>query len=203
MRTCLIAGGMECIFPENISEDTYIIAADSGYDRCVAANIVPDLVIGDMDSIKGVIPSDIKTVKAPAEKDDTDVMLAVRTAFDMGCDDIILTGVTGGRAGHTMAALGTLEYISVNGGRGVILCKEGKFFLQETGKTVYKNDSDYRYISVFSLTDSAEVSMRGLKYGGENMTVTRDFPIGVSNEFTGRTAEIEVYKGKILVILEK
>lgn len=204
MKHCfIVGGGPECVFPERIPEGTYIIAADSGYDKCAAAGITPHLVIGDMDSIKGIAAGDIPVKKAPAEKDDTDVLLAVKTAFEADCGSFWLTGVTGGRAGHSMAAVGALEYIHSRGGKGVILYGGGKITLCGEGKHIFENGADYSYISVFALTDRAEVSMRGLKYGGEGMTLERTFPVGVSNEFSAKYGEIEVYKGKILVITEK
>ena len=51
---CVIAGGGEARFPD--TKDAFVIAADSGYNRCVENNIAPDLLVGDMDSIKGSVP---------------------------------------------------------------------------------------------------------------------------------------------------
>ena len=94
---CVIAGGGEARFPD--TKDAFVIAADSGYNRCVENNIAPDLLVGDMDSIKGSVPdaSDIPIVRAPCEKDDTDTMLAIKIGFERGYRDFVLTGVTGGK----------------------------------------------------------------------------------------------------------
>ena len=90
---CVIAGGGEARFPD--TKDAFVIAADSGYNRCVENNIAPDLLVGDMDSIKGSVPdaSDIPIVRAPCEKDDTDTMLAIKIGFERGYRDFVLTGV--------------------------------------------------------------------------------------------------------------
>lgn len=59
------------------------------------------------------------------------------------------------------------------------------------------------YISVFSMSEKAEgVSIQGLKYTLENGTLTNDYPLGVSNEFIGRTARIAVESGTLLVVAE-
>ena len=63
-------------------------------------------------------------------------------------------------------------------------------------------DDGFSYVSVFSLTDSAEICANGLKYSG-GIKLVSDFPLGVSNEFAEENAEISVRSGKILVILEK
>ena len=56
------------------------------------------------------------------------------------------------------------------------------------------------YVSVFSLTDASEgVCLSGLKYELENYTLTSSFPLGVSNEFTDKTAEISVSNGILAV----
>lgn len=198
---CVIAGGGEARFPD--TKDAFVIAADSGYNRCVENNIVPDLLVGDMDSIKGScdIP-DIEIVSAPCEKDDTDTMLAIKIGFERGYSDFVLTGVTGGkRLDHTLAAISSLEYIADHGGEGCIIDSSCKMFVQTEGTRRYEGRGA-GYISVFSLTDSSRLAMRGLKYGGEDMTVTRDFPLGVSNNFREEYGEIQVYEGKILVIIE-
>ena len=199
---CVIAGGGEARFPD--TKDAFVIAADSGYNRCVENNIAPDLLVGDMDSIQGSVPdaSDIPIVRAPCEKDDTDTMLAIKIGFERGYRDFVLTGVTGGkRLDHTLAAISSLEYIADHGGEGCIIDSSCKMFVQTDGTRRYEGRGA-GYISVFSLTDSSRLAMRGLKYGGEDMTVTRDFPLGVSNNFREEYGEIQVYEGKILVIIE-
>ena len=197
---CVIAGGGEARFPD--TKDAFVIAADSGYNRCVENNIAPDLLVGDMDSIKGSDASDIPIVRAPCEKDDTDTMLAIKIGFERGYRDFVLTGVTGGkRLDHTLAAISSLEYIADHGGEGCIIDSSCKMFVQTEGTRRYEGRGA-GYISVFSLTDSSRLAMRGLKYGGEDITVTRDFPLGVSNNFREEYGEIQVYEGKILVIIE-
>ena len=129
-------------------------------------------------------------------------MLAIKIGFERGYRNFVLTGVTGGkRLDHTLAAISSLEYIADRGGEGCIIDSSCKMFVQTEGTRRYEGRGA-GYISVFSLTDSSRLAMRGLKYGGEDMTVTRDFPLGVSNNFREEYGEIQVYEGKILVIIE-
>ena len=59
------------------------------------------------------------------------------------------------------------------------------------------------YISVFSYTDRCEgVTVRGLKYELEAATLTNCFPLGVSNEFTGRQASVSITGGIALVVYD-
>ena len=70
-----------------------ILAADGGYRHCQAAGLKPDLLLGDFDSLE-TLPPGLETRTFPPEKDDTDTMLAVKTALDRGCEEIYIYGGT-------------------------------------------------------------------------------------------------------------
>ena len=84
-----------------------ILAADGGYRHCQAAGLRPDLLLGDLDSLE-TPPQALPVQTFPAEKDDTDTMLAVKYALAQGCTTVHLYGCTGGRLDHTLANLQTL-----------------------------------------------------------------------------------------------
>ena len=59
-------------------------------------------------------------------------------------------------------------------------------------------------VSVFSAGDLAEgVTIRGLAYGLEQSPLSCDFPLGVSNAFTGQPAEISLSRGRLLVMWQQ
>ena len=73
---CVIIGGGDCsvdLLKINVSTDDYIICADSGYDIAIEAEINPDLVIGDFDSVKGFVQN-VEKITLPVEKDVTDCL---------------------------------------------------------------------------------------------------------------------------------
>ena len=56
-------------------------------------------------------------------------------------------------------------------------------------------------LSVFAMSGKAEgVTLRGVLYPLESTVLYYDFPLGVSNEFTGKPATVSVKKGTLLVI---
>ena len=59
------------------------------------------------------------------------------------------------------------------------------------------------YVSVFALSETAEVSIHNMKYELTDTVITNDFPIGISNELIGKPAEISVKNGTILLILSE
>lgn len=203
MSSCVIFGGGELQAEAvHIPDNALVIAADSGYGHCKRLGIAPDIILGDFDSYDdNKLPENIRIIRSLPEKDDTDMMLAVKTGFERGADDFIMYGALGGRMGHTLANLQTLEYIESHGGRGIIVSDSCTVYLQTEGRTVYENKG-FEYISVFSVTDTADILEEGMKYGGR-LHLERSFPLGVSNEFSEERAEITVLSGKILVICEK
>lgn len=47
------------------------------------------------------------------------------------------------------------------------------------------------------------VTIQGAKYCVEDVTLTGSFPLGVSNSFTGKNAEISTKEGKLLIIWDR
>lgn len=202
---CSIFGGADIKAYDDIClSDGLIIAADRGYIHCRRLGIADriSLLIGDFDSIGEDIPDNISVIKAPCEKDDTDMMLAVKKGFEAGCGEFHIYGGLGGRFGHTAANIQTLMYILNRGGRGVLFGDEYDIELLSRG-TRYYEDCGTRYVSIFSVTEKSEVILSGLKYSGE-VTFTNDFPLGASNEFNeDGKCEITVKSGIIAVVFEK
>jgi len=101
---CYIAGAGEFVENELPIASDFVIAADGGYTELVGRGIVPDLVVGDFDSL-GTAPDHPNIVFSPVEKDDTDMMLAVRQGLDRGYMSFIINGGVGGRLDHTLLCL--------------------------------------------------------------------------------------------------
>ncbi len=89
------------------NEDTVLIACDGGCDILARHNIVPDLVVGDMDSISKegldfINSNNVFIEKYPVEKDWTDSEIALSKTED---DEVILVTPDSGRLDHVIANL--------------------------------------------------------------------------------------------------
>ncbi len=186
----------------NIPEGAFIIAADGGLKHLSALELRPDIILGDFDSYDGELPGDCEIMTVPSRKDDTDMMLAVKTALARGYKEITLCGSLGGRLDHTIANIQTLEYISERGGKGRLLSEDNTVTFQKAGRERYPAAEGF-YFSVFSFTDETVVTTRGTKYDLTDYRLTRSFPLGVSNEITAAYAEAEVKNGILLVVFSK
>ena len=199
MARCVIFGAAEfdsLLLP--IEQDDLTVAADGGIAHLEKLGIVPDVILGDFDSL-GYVPQGAQVF--PVEKDDTDVMLAIRHGLDAGFREfLIYGGMEGKRPDHTVANLQALAFLRAEGARGYLIGRTQVATVIEKETAVF--DADSRGIlSVFCLgKDASGVTLRGLQYPLEDGVLTSDFPLGVSNHFVGKEAEITVKNGKLLLM---
>lgn len=199
--TCYVVGAGEN-FGLNFSPLPHdmVIAADAGLLYLEQAEIFADLVIGDFDSLKH-IPQHPNVRKLEAEKDDTDMLAAVREGLKLGYERFHIYCGMGGRIDHTLANLQLLAFLSQSGKRGLLFDKTN-VITAITDQTLAFREIASGVISIFSCTDkSTGVTLQGLKYPLNNAVLTNTFPLGVSNEFTGRESAVAVKDGTLLVVM--
>ena len=201
MKRCFIfAAGTFFGMREHPAEDDFVIAADAGYLTCRKCGIVPDLLLGDFDSMD--VPADVDAVcRLPVEKDDTDTMAAIRKGLEQGCREFYLYGCTGGkRLDHTLANLQSLLYLRRHGARGWMYDDEFVWTVIENESLRVEKTVEWGLLSVFCLGDRAEgVDESGLQYPLQNGVLTAEFPVGVSNHIVAETAEVSVRRGALAV----
>ena len=181
----------------------FVICADGGYDHAQAAGIVPDYLIGDFDSLRGRIQSGIEIITFPSEKDDTDTGLCLQTALDMGYQDILILGGIGGRFDHAMANIQLMAGIADKVERIAMADNKNYCTILKDGTLKLPKKSG-QHVSLLSLSDtSTGVSISGVKYPLVDHTLTRTFPLGVSNEYEDDFATIRVKNGTLLVALSE
>lgn len=199
MSICYIAGAWNTAGMQFTPQaGDCVIAADGGYAHLKDAGLSPDLVLGDFDSL-GYVPQHPNLLRHPAEKDDTDMMLAVKTGLSRGYRQFVLYGGIGGRLDHTIANLQTLQYLSRRGAAGYLV-GDGCVATAITDGAVSFSNRLSGMISVFCLAETAHgVSIRGLKYPLSGVDLQNDLTLGVSNEFLGKPACVSVEHGTLLL----
>lgn len=186
-----------------IESEDRVICADRGIFHAQKLKIVPDLIIGDFDSYKSQLPENVEILRSVPEKDDTDTMLAVKTAISRGAKKIRIYGALGGRFDHTFANIQTLKFASENGCQAEIADEGNRIMLREKGVHQFRK-MDGWYFSIFSYSEELNIkSLRGVKYPLENYLMKNSFPIGVSNEFEADSAELSIDSGTSLIIFSR
>ena len=201
MKTCVIfcAGEFDALVEP--LDNALVIAADGGYRHCALLGIHPDIILGDFDSL-GYAPEGAQVF--PVEKDDTDSMLAVRRGLALGCRRfVIYGGLDGPRLDHTVANLQTLQFLADRGAQGIFVGNSSLATMISGGSVRFPAVPE-GLISVFCMgRDATGVTIRGLQYELEGGTLTAGFPLGVSNHFIGKKAEVSVKSGSLLIIYDR
>ena len=111
MKRCLIltGGKLSLAFAGSFlkkSKYEKVIAVDGGLEAAKELGIIPDVIVGDFDTVRPEILSYYRKMEHiiwevhQPEKDDTDTELAIKRALAMNCSHITLLGATGGRLDH-------------------------------------------------------------------------------------------------------
>lgn len=202
---------------------SYIIAADGGYKHLEDCEAVPNLAIGDFDSL-GYVPKedkicsvqlktdvDNKTLKPlrvmqyPVNKDKSDLELAIDEAIAQKPNLIMVYGALGKRLDHTISTTQMLSHCSdYNIG---IFCIGSDYSCvvvkgpSEFGLGIPNKPNCDKTISVFSLTDVSLIEQsQGLKWQYVNTALTSSMSLGVSNEINSNQVKLKVKQGKVLMV---
>ena len=201
--TCYVFGGG--VYPPELpafKKDGLVIAADSGYERCLDFGIQPQLLVGDFDSLTQR-PVGIEVVQLPCEKDVTDMVAAVEEGVKRGATTFMLLGGTGGRPDHTFA---NYQFLAQLASRDIQAYLVGERFTATCitdGSTLTFDGAQERTVSVFSLSEeSYGVTIEGMHYPLQHATLKSHIPLGVSNVIEADGACVSVKKGCLLVMWE-
>ncbi|MDO5695405.1 MAG: thiamine diphosphokinase [Eubacteriales bacterium] len=179
-----------------------LMAVDSGLDKLQEAALVPDILIGDMDSTREnteLLPEDVRILRFEPEKDDTDTALAIGQAIEEGADEITVLGATGGRLDHFLGNIEALRIALDAGVPCVMMDRCNRIRLIDMPCLIPKRS---RYISLLPYTDTVRnVRLRGFKYSLDCEDLHRGKTVGISNEIVAHKGYIAFTSG-ILTLIE-
>jgi thiamine pyrophosphokinase len=208
VRAVIFANG-ECPNPQEAMElvhsDDLVLAADGGTRHALAAGVIPQVVIGDLDSLS---PADQACVEAAGSqfvrfsprKDETDLELALLYAARGGATEIVVLGALGGRLDQTIAnvlllALPELRNIDVR-----IVAGPQEAFLIQGEAAIEGQPGDV--VSLIPLGgDAVDVTTDGLEWRLEEDTLHFGLARGVSNVLAARRAHVRVRQGSLLCVV--
>ncbi len=179
----------------------YIIAADNGLSLLHRFNLIPDLIIGDLDSVPSSLLEQYKQIsieKHPQKKDLTDTELCIQRAIGMNPEEIILLAMTGNYFDHSYANIINLFRNYRQDIKMQIITSNSIIFPVIEKTTLF--DLKGRRFSLFPLSAIKKVSMSGSQYNfsKENLAIT-DYSI--SNVIVEDKLEINLQEGKLFCVL--
>lgn len=211
MKTAIIIGNGKEIdkkIIENIDFD-YIICADGGLEKAKKYGIIPDIIIGDFDSVNLDILKEYESYnipinKFPAEKDSTDMELAVEFAISKGYNNIILTGATGSRLDHTLGNIMLMERCFKIGVIITIIDNNNEMKIISDNTDLIIDFKEEYYISIIPVDDFIQgLNLEGFKYPLNNVNVQRGSTLCISNQISASYGRITLNKGTAIVFISK
>lgn len=201
--TALIVGNGEVsekikpLLPKN----AYVICADGGFRHMDKLGLIPDIVIGDMDSVKADLHNE-KTIVYPVRKNFTDSEIAVNHAIDNGFLELVLVGFTGTRMDHTLTNVFLLKSISERGVKARIIDEHNIIRYAEKENMLCGKKGDI--VSIIPIGgDVSGITTEGLDYPLFSETLEFGKGRGVSNVMTGDECKITINNGSALIIQSK
>jgi thiamine pyrophosphokinase len=99
--------------PARLAAAGLVVAADGGSRHCRTLDLLPDIVVGDLDSLDSEARAELEAqgvqfVSHPADKDQTDLDLAFDLALTEDPGRVVVVGGTGGRFDHEISTSGLL-----------------------------------------------------------------------------------------------
>lgn len=205
----IVAGGvLEKNYLFQIQKADFIIGVDFGAWWLLKQGVVPQMAIGDFDSVSKIqlakIKKRVKAIKKfIAEKDATDLELAGEEAINIGAEEVFIYGALGGRFDHSLGGIEVLTKLESHNIRGYIVDKFNKIHIVRRLQEKFSRGSDFPYISFIALTNRAVVTLTGFVYNGKKISLIRGSTRGISNQIKNSVATITVHSGRVLAIQSK
>ena len=204
MRALIVLGGDApgaALLERFMKDADLVIAADRGLAAFDAAGLVPDLAIGDMDSVpqdvlaryEGRLPQQ----KLSCIKDDTDGEAALNLAVSRGAGEITFLGAMGGRLDHALANLMLLVRAHKLGAFAQIVDEHVRIFRVDGRAEIAGAKGDT--VSLLPLGEAKGVTLSGFYYPLEDYTLRNDQTLGMSNVVTEDTAFVTAAQGDLLL----
>lgn len=184
-----------------------IVAADGGLGHCAALGVWPTVLVGDLDSapqelIDEARERSVRSIEYPADKDATDLELALAEATRMGATSITVVAAFGGRLDHEIATLALLTGASW---RDISMsAADGRRSLWIVRSSVELALSEGQSVSLIPWGKAVEgVTTQGLQWPLQLETLAVGSSRGVSNLAETATQTVSIESGVLLVITDR
>jgi thiamine pyrophosphokinase len=184
-----------------------VIAADRGGRYLREAGRWPDLLVGDFDSLdraelEAFQAAGVELRPFPADKDWTDMELALEIALEKDVSSIRILGGLGGRLDHTFSNAGLLAKAFERGVNAILLDPANELYLVGPGQPLQLAKRDGWGLSLIPLSARASgVTTTGLVFPLHEETLLLSGTRGVHNRFSTSEAQVEVAGGLLLAHL--
>jgi thiamine pyrophosphokinase len=189
-----------------IDKETMIICADGGAVHALDRGLVPDVLIGDLDSIPKTYLEQVqkfktKIISFPKKKDYTDGELSMKYALDHTIDDILIFAFKGSRFDHVLSNILFISKFAHQADFTLIDKDETSYYVRD--KIVLKGKIGDT-VSLIAVGETCNgIKTQGLEYPLNDESLPLGITRGVSNILKNEKAQITIQSGILLIIHEK
>ena len=195
-------------FAPLIDAEDYKVGVDGGTRHCLRMNLLPDVVIGDLDSLEARDAHRLRRAEVPflqhsPDKDKTDLELALEHVQALDFGEIRVVGFWGGRLDQSVANLMLAARVPASSMVEFVTEKETVRLLQ--GNQAWQiRERQGAALSVLPLTPQVDgLSLRGTRYPLEGTLLPFGTSLGISNEILEAAATVSIARGRLLVVVER
>lgn len=181
--------------------EDFILCADGGTRHALALGLVPNVIVGDMDSLpENFQPSTFngEFVLFPKDKNETDLELAINHALTLKPDAILILAALGGRMDQTLANITLLSNLQLatcnikltDGVEEIFFCRDQAKVEGRSGDIVSLIPWQGEVTGVFT---------ENLRWHLHHEMLYPDKTRGISNEMIAEVATITIQSGLLLI----
>ena len=179
---------------------TTLICADGGANSALTLGLIPDYIIGDLDSIEPKVKDHYSArcrIIQMKRQNDTDVEKCLKFAISKGFSETILLGATGSQLDHSFCNLGiVLKFFSKI---KIRILHDNSLLEAFTGNVALQTSLD-EVISIYGFDKKTKVTSVGLKYSLNKTSLPFGERESTSNVALGNSVELNIKNGKMFVI---
>ena len=190
-----------------VSEETICFCADGGANFAFQYGKVPEMIIGDLDSIEKKVleyykSNNILIKKFPKDKDFTDFELILKEINKISenknsVEKIFVVGGLGKRIDMILSNLFIMEKY-----KNLVFLQENEEIFYVEKSFVLKNKKEYEF-SIIPISEKVEkLTLKGFKFETDKIDVKRENSRLVSNVILENEASVEFENGKLIIILK-
>jgi thiamine pyrophosphokinase len=204
LTVVVFAGGDPVEGDLRVPQGARVVAADSGLHHAQDLGIPVDLVVGDLDSVHPerldrAVAGGATVERHPAEKDATDLELALHVAFGLGATDVVVVGVGGGRLDHFLANVLLLASDDFSALR--LSAHVGRALVTVVRRETELHGAPGDLLTLLPVGGAARgVRTKGLRYALTHEDLPDGTSRGVSNEFLEPVATVDLDRGVLLAV---
>jgi len=181
-----------------LNNTDFIVCADGGANKAIKLGIIPDVIIGDLDSITERTRKHFHKVKIIHDDNqyNTDLEKALDFLLARRIKEITIIAATGGRTDHTLSNLSILG--KYHRRAHITMVDDTCEVTVIDGKVSFEGGIGQK-VSLLPLGRCKGISTRGLKYPLYNESLELGVREGTSNEIVSSLVEISVRRGSLLL----